>query len=486
MHRRVAPGIAAICVLFLAGCVAPASTSPHVGAASINATPVNLTRPAITAPAFLPPLVLGDTPIGAEDSVAVAPDGTTYVATPIDVWRSDDMGKTFQPLGTKGCGLNDFEPVPLPDCGPYDTTNPGLSGPGDGALAVSPNGTVWWAGLGGRESIPVQYSLDKGKTWSKPWDAARGNSTDREWIVTDSLGHVFVSWRDFDNSSDTKCSGPAVPALQSCQSPPAMVDMRVLANGSWSPVLHVAPDRHEGPIVSDPASGWIYLPLSDGVVSVARSHDMGKTWQMVNLTGTPALTHIFPVMTADTAGTLYLAYSADPNSPTNALSADPTGLSQNGWLDQSQVFVSVSHDHGATWSKPMAVSPAGHTAIFPWVTAGAPGRVAVAWYEGTLGTPNERLPDVWHVAVAMSTTADAASPTWKSSFVSETPNHIGSICTQGGLCLLTGGDRSLLDFFEMRLLPDGSPVLAFSADAPVRIATAQVQATRMTNGTSLR
>jgi len=149
------------------------------------------------------------------------------------------------------------------------------------------------------------------------------------------------------------------------------------------------------------------------------------------------------------------------------------------------VWLSSSTDHGVTWSKPVQISPKGVPAIFPWAVAGAPGRLAVAWYEGTTPTPSDRAPNVWHVAVAESTTADKDAPKFGEGFVSSDPNHVGPICTEGGLCTLTGNDRSLLDFFEIRLLPDGSPVLAFVGDADVHMATVKIYATRMTGGTTL-
>jgi hypothetical protein len=256
--------------------------------------------------------------------------------------------------------------------------------------------------------------------------------------------------------------------------------MRVLANGTWSPIHRVSPDQHEGPIASDPQSGWIFLPLAGNVEAVARSHDLGRTWQIVNLTGTPSETFIFPVVAVDSAGTVYLVYSTDPAAPT------PGTFLVTDLVARPQVYLSISRDHGATWSTPAVISPAGHTAIFPWIAAGAPGRVAVAWYEGTLGTPSNHVPDVWHVAVAVSTTADSANATWKESLADPQPIHVGSICTEGTGCLLTASDRSLLDFFEIRLLPDGSPVLAYSSDAQPHMVAVLVKATRMTSGTPLR
>jgi hypothetical protein len=188
----------------------------------------------------------------------------------------------------------------------------------------------------------------------------------------------------------------------------------------------------------------------------------------------------FPIAAVDAAGTVYLVWDEDRATP-------QTGES----LVDAEVVVPVTYlsadrDHGKTWSKPVRVSPEGKPSIFPWTAAGAPGRVVVAWYEGDYGTPSNRVPNVWHVAAAVSTTADADKPGFKHAFVSEDPDHVGPIRTEGIFCSLTGADRSLLGFFEVRILPDGSPVLACTADADAHEATLRVKATRMVEGTSLR
>ncbi len=458
----------------LAGCATSPDTPAAVAPASAK---TNLTRPDVQLPKFLPPVDMGTVTLGSEPSVAVAPDGTVYVASPsVGAWRSDDQGKTFKPLGKSACGFG------LPAC-PVTQENDGngLDDPGDASLAVAPNGTVWSAGLSGvAGSVPVQSSSDKGQTWPKGYDVAKKNSSDREWIVANSTGSVFVSWRDFGSSKDQTCTDPVGI---SCSSLPSGVFMARLDPGQpWSEPLKVSDDGHEGPIAADPASSWLYLPHAMGEKSVfmARSPDGGRTWQDVTVAPLVMDTYDFPIAAVDAAGTVYLVWNTDESEPND----------MNGGLVANEaaiptVHLSVSKDHGATWSKPVVISPAGVPALFPWAAAGSDGRLVVAWYEGTTPTPGDRLPNVWHVAVAMSTTADAEKPTFKEAFVTAAPNHVGAICTEGGFCTLSGNDRSLLDFFEIRLLPDGSPVLAFVGDADVRMATVHVYASRMTEGTSM-
>jgi hypothetical protein len=146
----------------------------------------------------------------------------------------------------------------------------------------------------------------------------------------------------------------------------------------------------------------------------------------------------------------------------------------------------VSRDGGETFSEPRLLSDPARPAVFPWIAAGDAGRIAVSWYDAVAPTPSDRTPNVWNVAVAMSVTADQPEPVFETAFATPQPLHVGSICTSGLFCSLTAGDRSLLDFFELRLLPDGSPILAFAGDDDAKMATVKVFTTRMTEGTKLR
>jgi hypothetical protein len=478
MLGRPVLAILAVSVLLLAGCLG----AGNVTTASVKAPapPADLPRPEVAVPKFLPPVQLGVVTLGSEPGVAVAPDGTVYVVSPsVGAWRSDDQGKTYKALGKAACAFG------VPAC-PLTTENDanGLDGGGDASFAVGPDGTVYSAGLSGKSgSIPFQLSTDKGQTWSKGFDVARKNSSDREWIVVNRTGSVFVSWRDFGSSKDRKCDLPVAPLGISCTGPPSAVMMARSDDGgtNWTMPIRVSRDGHEGPIAPDPSSAWIFLPhVENGSVVVSRSMDGGASWTTAKVGPAPQDTFDFPITTVDAAGTAYVVWNYDPNAP-------PVGLPLFGPrpLVVPQVFLSTSKDHGVTWSKPALISPAGKPALFPWAVAGDAGRLAVAWYEGTAPTPSDRTPNVWHAAVAMSTSADAEKPAFKESFVSEQPNHVGPICTEGSFCTLTGADRSLLDFFEIRLLPDGSPVLAFVGDNDVHQATVKIYATRMTDGTKL-
>lgn len=441
----------------LAGCLGePATPAATAGPGADLAE-----RPEVALPTFLPPIELGTVPLGAEPSVAVGQDGVVYVVTPLSLWRSEDHARTFAPVGPAVC----MEPLPpqLP-CPPgFEQHNPGLVGGGDASLAVAADGTVWWAGLGGGHGIPVQSSRDLGESWSEVFDAAEGVFGDREWVVVNRTGTVFVSWRGSVGDESL-----------------ILVRSTSDAGATWTDITPVAEDGRQGPIATDPTSDWLLLPHTvDGGLYVARSGDGGATWEDAPVAPVNGRPFIFPIATFDDAGTAYFVWSEDPQAP-------PVDEPVNRWLSIPSVFMSVSHDKGASWSEPIMLSTPDVPAVFPWVAAGAPGRVVVAWYEGELSLPSGRTPNEWHVTVAMSTTADLAEPAFATARPHPEAVHVGALCTEGLFCSLTGGDRSMLDFFEVRILDDGSPVVAYAADADARMATVKVFTTRMEAGTPLR
>jgi hypothetical protein len=248
---------------------------------------------------------------------------------------------------------------------------------------------------------------------------------------------------------------------------------------TWSNLSRVSEDGRQGPLAADATSPWIYLPhTANGEVLIARSNDTATTWEDVPVAPVNGRPFIFPIAAVDAAGTLYVVWSADENQP-------PVDEPVNRAVSIPTVYLATSNDHGDTWSAPLALSTPGVPALFPWIAAGDAGRVVIAWYEGAAPIPSNRLPNAFHVMAAVSVTADTDAPVFETVQVSRDYHHIGAFCTEGLACSLSGGDRSMLDFFEVRILPDGSAVLAYAADGDARMASVKVFATRMTTGTPL-
>jgi hypothetical protein len=92
------------------------------------------------------------------------------------------------------------------------------------------------------------------------------------------------------------------------------------------------------------------------------------------------------------------------------------------------------------------------TTVFPWVAAGgAPGRVAVAFYGAPQdGDPNtSSFKGTWDVYVSQTTDAFDTTPRVGQVKATTHPFHYDSICLNGLGCDISGGDRSLADFFAI-------------------------------------
>lgn len=348
-----------------------------------------------------------------EPNIAVAPDGTLYV-TPIQpLFRSTDQGATWSRGGA-------------------------TDGGGDGDIAVSATGRLHWFGLG--TGVPYQHSDDQGGHFTRALDLSEGGAFDREWI--DAVGTtIHTSWRDNDGNIDTRTS---------------------FDDGeTWGPIHAMGPDGVGGPLTHGPGPGSVYEAVTSGNTIIAYvSHDDGATWDHHDAaqlgqgsSGDPLMipSAIFPVVSVDCAGTLYLVY-ADLNGEL------PTEVEPR--LGRYAVFLRTSHDDGATWSAPRMLSSPGHAALMAFVAAGGPGQAAAVWYENVVGAPSESIPDEWNVKLWTSTEADQPQGQGVVTQLNTDPNHIGSVCTSGLLCV-AGGDRSLLDFFEVALTPEGRPVVTW-------------------------
>jgi hypothetical protein len=283
---------------------------------------------------------------------------------------------------------------------------------------------------------------------------------------------------------------------------------------TWGPIRPILEEEPiDGTLAVDAHSGAMYAAMSptDGrALYVVRSLDGGATWSTSPIASrnstSPAdqqaggiATFIFPVAAVDDAGTVYVAWAEDESQtdvPAAAKSAETP-----------HVYLSVSRDHGATFSKPAMVSPPDKAAVMPAIAAGSAGRVALAWYEGELPIPPDAVPQAWWVTLTESTTADQARPAWKSARTTHDPVHIGAICTYGYACNLgdTGGpvtcpayvgciapgERTSGDFFEVALRPNGQPILAYVSDPPAQevpstLTLGVVAVSRVTDGVPMR
>jgi hypothetical protein len=138
--------------------------------------------------------------------------------------------------------------------------------------------------------------------------------------------------------------------------------------------------------------------------------------------------------------------------------------------------------------------------MFPWVVAGAAGNVDVVWYAAKLATDNpacvsgtepqddsagvnNNCHNVWDLDFAQTRNGTSSAPTFLQSDVTPAVIHNGSLCDQGLNCDIFGGDRTLLDFFEVALDPLGAANIAFASDVATP-GQAQILYSRQCTGAS--
>jgi hypothetical protein len=210
-----------------------------------------------------------------------------------------------------------------------------------------------------------------------------------------------------------------------------------------------------GPIVADPFTHNVYAVYAAGEagiqkgtsanfnnIFVSRSTDDGQTWTANHVYRAPlftALNNVFPALAVDpTNGKLYAV-----------------------WSDAHSIFFSASSDQGSHWSPAVTVNIApASTALSPWVAAHN-GIVDVVYYATTAASKDDPSA-LWNVYLDQ-TTNDGTS--FAQSLVSNTPNHVGVVCTSGTGC--APGTRNLLDLFEVAINIVASRATPMSFDLAV-------------------
>jgi hypothetical protein len=270
--------------------------------------------------------------------------------------------------------------------------------------------------------------------------------SDRQWITSDGP-RVFISYHDSGHST----------LIHIQRSDDDGFTWRRVGDpivGQGAVTGEATFNNDQGPIVADRFTHNVYDIYAAGEtgilkaktadfdhVFVSRSTDGGQSWTaaLVFHASTPiGLNNVFPTLSVDpTNGKLYAA-----------------------WSDGHAVSFSTSSDEGVTWSPAVLVNlaPGANTAVFPWIAA-YNGTVDLVYY-GTTAASKDDPNALWNVYLAQ-TTNDGAS--FQQSTVSNTPNHVGVICTNGTGC--APGTRNLLDLFKVAIDPrNGRAAIIYTDD----------------------
>jgi hypothetical protein len=360
-----------------------------------------------------------------------APSGDgDYVTTyrnQVNMWTSADDGSSWQRVDWNGSGF-----FTGPD------HNLGFSDPD---LTEDGAGNTYVAGIDLANDALVS-SPDGGRTW--PTGTVQCHEGDRPWLAGGKGREVFLA-------SNSEQYGHIVVRSTdggaTCSSAFATGEV----NG-WTGY---------GKLVYDEKTDTIYEAAvkGDQLGMIALRHATSKFDS-----GTPGSFDAHPAVTAttfntfwkaqvaqDDAGTLYLTWTTDDRK-----SGTSGGCSNAATPTANSVLLTHSTDDGRTWSTPTVLARPGTTVNWPWIVAGAPGRVAVAWYA------YDRIVDLncapadakMGVRLAMIRDASTAHPRLSTTDPIGRPVHVGPVCTNGTACVATGQDRRLGEFFT--LAPDAN------------------------------
>lgn len=355
-----------------------------------------------------------------EPSIAVAPDGTTYVlAVAADVpdlgtanlvWRGDGNATRWTSLG------------------PVNADR----GSEDGDIAVRADGSVWAATLW-LECTTVAVSRDQGSTWSdgqdacgagpvgqrtwydRPWLATTADATYLSYLLTPPLVATTPVGSAIARSADGESWASALSGL-----PPGFVPGRLASDGVRL-ALAMAPAA-ASPDPSAPGASLGHLG-----VTMAVSADGGASWTY------------HPVTQATVDGRLNAALAPD--------------AAVIAWTEAS----AAGHS--------LRVASAAADLLFRSETVASEGTNVYAWASIT----NDHVLVTWlHTASAAGPGHVAADAQWRvrmllDGVVREFPPVVatGPLCPTGTI-VNVAGCRILGDFFSSALLPDGTPVVALN------------------------
>jgi hypothetical protein len=464
-------------------------------------------RPRPAPLTFGHPIISGIGGVGFEQGLRLDPSNPNrlYTSAPGSessdtswVWHSLDGGKTFKWV---------VDAAPLE--GKYTT----CFGGGDSETGVDSAGHLYFADLT-LANFSTSRSDDDGATVTCSNTGVPDAVVDRQWYTFDgdptNGGSIYLTNDEIGPGGPTCGSSDVNNVLVMYRSPVNGVGATagivfgprntitadlscnegVMGNDEVSPVATTLGQpngsggfvtlptavKHVFVIHDDAAFQQIQIgrcfPVAFGppVPNVSDPSGLNCTNILVADLGTSAKTGAnFPTMAIDKAGNLYAVWEQAPINSSGQVIGDTV------------LKYSFSTDQGNTWAAPIQINTSGspvgtlHNNVFAWPAAGDDGRVDIAWY-GTPGVaPNpSNGPDScacdWSLWVVQTLNGHAATPTFTApSLASEHFIHRGSMFTFiGG----QNGNRTLGDFLQMRMGPNGEAEIGYADSNNVNEASA--------------
>ncbi len=411
-------------------------------------TPTN-TIPSGTPLVFGPSTVVDPQRTEGEPVNWFAQDGSYWESGPYGtstqlsfIHRSTDNGDQFNIVSNVG-----LRPDPPP-------------GGGDTDVVTDDQNTVYFVDLEALVNLGCAVSNDTGNNWRKNASCIPQWAVDRQWFAVDngatnaaSDNTIFLTWR---NAAIQSFIYSSPGSLGSSDATGGLV----YSNASASP-LAVNSGAPCGQMKFDPVKRNLYLPCGDGdTIQITVGHvDPGQrtgiNFTTVNTPPSPGgggTSLIFPTVSVDAAGNVYAV-----------------------WTDEIDLntYYSYSTDEGANWSTPKKLNSGDSPqTVMPWTAAGSAGNMVAVWYGTDSATPSNDMPSwyndrlgaaehKWYGYAAIVQNANTANPTITQARFTEKPMNYGQVCTSGTLCI-TGGDRTMADYFNVNLDNSGRIRIVFN------------------------
>ena len=434
--------------------------------------------------AFSSTVVIDPQRLGSEPIIKADPSGGLYASSIIGfsnsvsfLWKSQDHGAQWDLVNA------------LPNVAPAQRPS-ATAGGGDSEIVIGPKApggtgyTVSFYDLESLADIGVATSFDSGKTFSpQTTNALAGDvaGTDRQWgaLWRDKAGkdHLFLLYNALQPSN-----GKGTILRESLDYGKTFTNL-----GDGGTLGGIFDSGALGQLRVNAGGDLFFTSENSPAVNLVRGlrqKDGSYRFSSTQVSSEPGTStrQLFITSALDRAGNVYVAWARD----------------EQGSNTDVGTYLSVSRDKGKTFSRPVKVNSGGvRNANFPWVIAGDPGRVAVAFYGTKTKGDSTNNAGPWDVYVTQSTDFLSAHPHLTQAKVSEHPSHTNPICLSGLGCTAgSGQDRNLGDFFQLDMDPTDGSVLVLWADtanqygalagSPVNSYAKQVSGPSLLNGKTVQ
>ena len=323
----------------------------------------------------------------------------------------------------------------------------------DPEFAIEQDGTVYVSEIN-LANIAVSKSEDGGRTYELV-NAFAFTSSDRQWMAADRDGELYMTANGFGGGAF-----PGEPAGNLGHFMAKSTDGGL----TWGGASTTNPGGI-GDIQIDHERGILYeLTEEAGTLSMARFANIREettdftveNLEIVSDLGLSGVQRLIdPTFDLDDEGNLYVTWSD------NGSGARPEGI-----------YYASSTDQGDTWSDPVRVDPDPFDDVWPWITVGAPGQVAITWLQSDQATDAILAGEAggedaqWNVMIAHTSSGLGCDggdvPGFTVTQASSEPIHTGTICQHGTTCQADLTDRRLGDYFSIEVDAAGALNVAVS------------------------